>query len=478
MSIPQTRDLGIKFGLCPIGKFVFSHEDALRFKFLIEEKLRQWGIEFINLDNILKDGIVRSQEDVEPVVEYFKKSDIDAIFMPHCNFGTEGAVGMIAAKLGVPVLLWGPRDEAPLPDGTRLRDTLCGLFASSKVLHKLNVPFTYIENCWIDDPLLEKGIIKFLQAVNVANVFRKGVRIALIGQRIDFFWSTIINESELLERFKIEILPIDMVEFIKAVKVRVSKSYSQYQQEVERMRQSIEIEGFNSDQPLINILATRDQMIAIVEENKVEGIAIQSFMSIVEEMKGYCTFAESAVADHYVVGCESDIHGVISGILLRRAGFNKNPVFLADLTIRHPTNDNSILLWHGGAPLSFCHPEEKIKIAPHWILPSPYSGMTHFRLKDGPITVARFDGDHGNYQLAIGEGKSTSGPKTRNNYLWIEADNWPRWERLLIEGPFIHHIAMTYGHFGEALVEACKYIPGLTALKLNQEKEDGKEKRD
>lgn len=462
------REKEIKLGLCPIGKFVFSHEDALKYKSLIEKKLRRWDIEFINLDGVLKDGMVRSQKDVGPVVEYFKKRGVEAVFMPHCNFGTEGAVGMIGAKLELPVLLWGPRDEAPLSNGTRLRDTLCGLFASSKVLHKLGVLFTYIENCRIDDPTLEQEIIRFLQAVNIANLFRKGIRIVHIGQRIDFFWSTIINESELLERFKVEILPIDMVDFIRLTKTRAKKNQIRYQQEIKKMRQSMGIKGFNSDQPLINILATRDQMMAIAEENNVEGIAVQSFMSLVNEMGGYVTFAESAVSDRYAVGCESDIHGVISGIILRRAGFNQSPAFLADLTVRHPTNENGVLLWHGGAPLSFCHPKEKIKIAPHWILPTPLSGMTHFRLKDGPVTVARFDGDHSNYQLAIGEGKSISGPKTQNNYLWMEVDDWLHWERQLIEGPFIHHIAMTYGHFGKALIEACKYIPGITPLPLNK----------
>lgn len=387
--------------------------------------------------------------------------------MPHCNFGTEGAVGMIGAKLKVPVLLWGPRDDSPLPDGTRLRDTLCGLFASSKVLHKLGVPFTYIENCWINDPLLEKGIIKFLQTVNIAKTFRNGIRIAHIGQRIDFFWSTIINESELLERFKIEILPIDLLDFVKKAKLRAKKHYDEYKQEVREMHKNFIIEGFSSEEPLISVLAIRDQMLEIAKKNNVEGIAIQSFMSIIEEIESYITLAESMVSEDYVVGCESDINGVISGILLRRANFGRNPIFLADLTIRHPTNDNGILLWHGGAPLSFCHPEEKIRIAKHWILPTPYSGMTHFRLKDGLVTLVRFDGDNGEYQLAVGEGKSIIGPKTLNNYLWIEVDNWPNWERLLIEGPFIHHIAMTYGHLKEALLEASKYIPGVKFVSLN-----------
>ena len=113
-----------------------------------------------------------------------------------------------------------------------------------------------------------------------------------------------------------------------------------------------------------------------------------------------------------------------------------------------------------------CHPESRPKLGNHWILPSPLAGMSHFRLKDGPLTVARFDGDHGEYRLAVGEGHSTEGPFTLNNYVWMEVDDWASWERALIEGPFIHHCGMTYGHYGEALVEACKYVPGLEALRL------------
>ena len=39
-------------------------------------------------------------------------------------------------ELGIPVLLWGPLDERPEADGTRLRDTQCGLFATGKVLRR------------------------------------------------------------------------------------------------------------------------------------------------------------------------------------------------------------------------------------------------------------------------------------------------------------------------------------------------------
>lgn len=459
----------IRLGFCPIGKFVFSHEDALRFKGLLEKKLDALDIEYVSLEGVLPDGMVRSQEQVIPVVEHFQKSDIDAIFMPHCNFGTEGAVGAIGKKLGVPLLLWGPRDEAPLPDGTRLRDSLCGLFASSAVLHKLNIPFTYIENCRLDDPAFTEGVDTFVRAVNVANAFRRGIRIGHIGQRIDFFWTTIINGSELIRQFNVEVLPVDMVEFIRAAKARARENRVSYKEELQKIRQSTDIEGFDTDDPIINVLAVRDEMLAIAGEKNLDGIAVQDFMSLVDEMKAYCFYANSAVSERYPVGCESDILGTISLALLRRAALDKGPAFLADLTVRHPSNDNAVLLWHAGAPLSMCHPKDRIRIGRHWILPSPLSGMPHFRLKDGPITVARFEGDHHGYQLAIGEGRSIEGPETQNNYVWMEVDNWPRWERMLIEGPFMHHIGMIYGHYGKVLMEASKYMNGVAPVKLTSE---------
>ncbi|MHB0998068.1 MAG: L-fucose/L-arabinose isomerase family protein [Armatimonadota bacterium] len=453
-------------GLCPIGKFVFSNEDAIKYKQDIQAKLNAWDVDFVDLEGLLPDGLVKDQAHVDAVVDHFRKADVDCVFMPHCNFGTEGAVGMIARKLDLPVLLWGPRDEAPLADGRRLRDSLCGLFASSKVLHKLGVPFTYIENCRPDDDAFKKGIDTFLRAVNAANVLRKGAKIGLIGQRIDFFWTTIINESELLERYNIEILPLDMVEFLEASKKRVEKNRQQYQAEVVDLKKRYIFEGFDDDLPIMNVLAIRDQMDALQKDNNLDGIAFQSFMSVVNAAGSYCSLAESFTGDKYSVGAESDIHGVISDIMLRRANYHSQATYLAEFTVRHPENDNGILLWHEGAPLSLCHPNDTPRFGHHWILPSPLSGMSHFRLKDGPVTVVRFDGDHGEYKLAVGEGKTIDGPMTLNNYAWMEVDNWLKWERSLIEGPFIHHVAMGYGNYADALVEACKYIPGLEPVIL------------
>ena len=110
---------------------------------LLFEKLQAWGVDYCCIDTVLPDGMVRDQKDVDPMVGYFMTQNIDALFIPYCNFGTEGAAGMIAKGSCVPALLWGPRDEAPLPDGSRLRDSLCGTLATSKVLHTPKVPFHF-----------------------------------------------------------------------------------------------------------------------------------------------------------------------------------------------------------------------------------------------------------------------------------------------------------------------------------------------
>ena len=461
--MPERKPL---LGLCPIGKFVFSNEDAVRCKEQLQQRLASWNVPYVDLEGVLEHGLVRDQAHVDAVVDHLRAKAVDCLFVPHCNFGTEGAVGMIAHKLQVPVLLWGPRDEAPLADGSRLRDSLCGMFASSKVLHKLGVPFTYIENCRIDDPVLEHGLDTFLRAVRAADVFRNGVRIGHIGQRIDFFWTTITNESELLERFNVEVLPLDMVDFIGAVTNRAAESRSDYLAELQQLREHTRFEGFADDHAAVNILATRDQMLALARDNGLAGLAVQEFTSLVDALGAYCCYAESWVADELAVGYESDIHGVLSNILLQRATFDTSAAYLADLTVRHPENDNAVLLWHGGAPLSFCHPDAEVRVGTHWILPSPLSGMTHFRLKDGPVSIARFDGDRGSYQLALGQGTTVEGPFTLNNYAWLEVNDWPRWERTFIQGPFIHHAGMVYGHVANALEEACKYVPGLECLNL------------
>ena len=90
-------------------------------------------------------------------------------------------------------------------------------------------------------------------------------------------------------------------------------------------------------------------------------------------------------------------------------------------------------------------------------------GQGQWELKQGDITIGRFDCLNGEYSMFMGEGWSCEGPKTTGTYVWMEVDSWAKWEKKIIESPYIHHVTGIYGRYADVLREACKYIPNLKA---------------
>ena len=115
-----------RIGFMPTRRRFFSKEDSLKYKELIAAKIRVLAPEcdIFDLEGINEEGLLRGIDDAEKAVEHFKKNEVDCLFIPHCNFGTEDAIAFAAKKIGKPVLLWGPRDESPLPNGEKVQESL------------------------------------------------------------------------------------------------------------------------------------------------------------------------------------------------------------------------------------------------------------------------------------------------------------------------------------------------------------------
>lgn len=458
----------VKIGFIPISKFIFDREDTLKTKGEIEKTLKTWGVNYIGIDSLVKDGLIYEMSDIDPVVDFLKGQKIDAVFCPHCNFGTEGLVGLLGRKLGVPFLLWGPMDGPPLPNGARTRDTLCGLLASSKVLNKLEVPFTYIENCSIEDPAFEEGFHRFIRTAAVIKR-ASNLKIGQYGPRVDFFFTTIINESDLLNTFNVEIWPKDLALIITETKKRANHNKDKYGDEVKQMKRDFDLEGFSSDDQLVLLFALRDELLSIVEVQDLSAIAIQNIQTLVYELGVDQAWVYAVLNDMGIpVGTETDIHGAVSSALLQAAALDDGPTFLSDITVRHPENKNGFLLWHTSWPPSLADSSVKPKLGTHWLWRYEYPGMSHWKVKEGEMTLLRFDQEQGEYRMGIGEVSSIPGPYTQNNYVWVEAKDWKKWERKLIYGPYPHHISVAYGKYQDVLAEACKYLPGV-ALELFDE---------
>lgn len=138
--------------------------------------------------------------------------------------------------------------------------------------------------------------------------------------------------------------------------------------------------------------------------NNCQAIAIECW-SALPQLFGIlpCFVMGELTNDDLPVVCETDVHGAISSSTLQAAVMRRTPTFFADLTIRHPQNNNGELLWHCGVfPISLRDANSSASITE--------PGQGNFEIKRGDITLSRFDGDHSEYSLFMGHAKGIIDP--------------------------------------------------------------------
>ena len=436
----------IKLGFAPTRRSIFSAPDAVKYRGLTAERLRELGVDFVDIGEINEEGLLYSEDDRLKVLEKFRAAGVDGLMLPHCNFGTEYVCARLAKDLGVPVLLWGP------PDGTRLRDTQCGLFATGKVLRRFQVPFTYLTNCRLSDPVFERGVKDFLAVCRVVKTFRS-IRILQIGPRPFDFWSTMCNEGELLERFNVQLSPVPLPELTAEVKRAIADG-AEVRETMTYCRASMEV--MVTDEQLANVAGLAVAMERLMKKYHCNAGAIQCWNALQDELGVMPCAANALLNDKGIpVVCETDIHGAITALLVEAAANDGTRSFFADWTIRHPDVENGELLQHCGPwPLSVAECKPCIT----YPLAFDYPGAITAEAKHGDLTLARFDGDNGEYSLLLGNAKGVDGPKGMGTYLWVEVDNIKRLEAKIVEGPYIHHCVGIHKDVVPVLYEACKYI--------------------
>lgn len=458
MRQPTTKK-AIKIGYIPTKRDCFNHPEANEYRDKVLEKVKTFGIEIVEMDKSTnKDGMLQYVSDIPKVVEQMKAAGVDGLFFPHCNFGAESMVARVASDLGKPVLLWGPRDNIPAPNDGRTRDTQCGLFATGKVLRRFNLPFTYLVNSWLDDDGFAFGFKSFAAVCAVVRDF-KNTRVLQISTRPEPFWTVMYNEGELLEKYGLEVFPVtfpDVQVYIEKLEQEDSAAVKAAVQDIKQRMDCCAV----SENELLRMARLRIAVKDLCTIHGCNSVAIQCWGPLHKAVGSCaCTINGILTEEGLPVACETDVHGAVTSILLQSAAMNTKAIFFADLTIRHPENENAELLWHCGnfAPSLALDSRKR----PLTVIEDEFgrsASLSNWEIQHGEVTVCRFDGDHGNYQLMIGEGKGVDGPQTTGTYSWFETQNWPKWEKHLVEGPYIHHCAGVHGRYAHVLYEACKYL--------------------
>ena len=452
----------VKIGLVPIrrdctprpGLFNWEKTEARCRKVVkyIEEHFTDDNVSFVDRKGINPVEVLFAETDVDAVVARMRAEKVDAVFLINGNFGNEEAAAMVADALKLPVLLWGPLDDVFDADGMRYTDSQCGLFGTSRQLQRFNIPFTYIENCRVEDPILTSGLRSFISVACMVKNFR-GMRIAQVGLRPKPFCSVIFNEGELMQRFGIHIIPVNMAVIIDKYNRILRENDAELEAGAKLLSKRYVMDDLTP--PLLKkihafVLLFRE----IFAEYRVDVISSECWTSMQLAVGAMPCTAYSVLADMgYLVSCESDLHGAITMALLSCAALGKTPPFFGEFTVRHPEDRNVELLWHCGP---FAYSLKKPGTAAKEV-----NMRQWFEVKDGKYTVARFDQDDGKYLLLNGVCESADGPYTFGTYLWARFKNLSAWEKKLIYGPYIHHVVEIEGDYTEELREFCKYIPHL-----------------
>lgn len=460
----------VKMGFCPTRRDCFSREEAWKYRDLVQNSLKCHDVELVDLTGINEEALLCRQDDLPKVIDRFREAKIDAIFFPHCNFGSESLVSQVARAMNVPVLLWGPRDDSPDSEGIRSRDSQCGLFATGKVMRRHCVPFTYLTNSAIDSEEFHRGFHKFLAAARVVKAVRN-LKILQISTRPEVFASVICNENELLERFNVHLYPVALSDIVAEMRRIQTENGEEYRDCIAYIR------AMDANAPENGVALTAALKIAMkrfANAYHCSAVAIQCWSALQAETGIMPCLANALLTEDGIpVACETDIHGAITAVMMQAAAGEKNPPFFADVTVRHPTDDNAELLWHcGNFPPCLAKNRDHVSFDGNPYMADQNFGIIQNELKDGELTIARFDGDHGNYTLLLGEAVTTDGPMNKGSYVWIRTSSWPKWEHKLVEGPYIHHVSGAYGRYADILMEACKYIPGLAPDPVEPSKEE------
>ena len=453
--VPMRRDTNNR----PKGTFLTwysAEERGERFVRYIEENFTTDKVSFVDSKGLGTKDLIHDAKSAAAMVERMKREGVDAVFIVNCNFGNEEAAADIAKAMGKPVLLWAPLDDEYYVDGMRPTDSQCGLFGVSRQMQRFHIPFSHLPCCRVESDEFKDGFLSFVRVACMVKNFT-GLRIGQIGLRPAPFYSVIWNEGELMEKFGLKIIPINFALIEQRMKATLDERPAEMKEIADGIRKNYQMDDL-TPKYVETMAAYAVTLKRLYDEFNLDAISAECWTATPVMFDGFapCTVYSILNDMGYLVSCESDMHCLLTMILLKSATLGEGKPLFGEFTVRHPEDRNAELLWHCGPfPLSQ-KAESGVGSTARLV-----NQRSWFRAKDGVYTVARLDQESGRYVILPLVGKTTEGPATHGTYLWVKFDDLQKIEDRIIDGPYIHHFTEIAGDYTREIREFCKYFPNL-----------------
>lgn len=454
-----------KIGFVPASRGFFNQNLAAKARAETIKSMKAAGITpVLPSKDMTPRGLVESFDDARKAAILFRHAPVDGVIIGAVNFGNEipAAVAAIDGAAGLPIMLFGCTEEGKLTRGSDRRDALCGALSIATALRQRQAKYTFpkIANCSPADPAFIEELKDFAAVCRAVSGVRGSVY-GQIGTRPAEFETCAFDEMSLLRKFGIRTVPTPLSEVFERAKGIENKG------KITRTVKSIKSMFDTNGVPDISIerMARLEIVLKeIIEENKLNGLALQCWTSMQEDY-GISACAVMARINQMLgipAACEVDIHGTLSMHMLSLAA--GGPAVLMDWNNRHYKLKNVFSAWHCGVfPPALCG--GKCKLAANAIMtgvmgsPDRVYGVLDGALDTGPVTMTRLtETPDGEWKLLVAEGESVQAPgEPPGGNGWVRIADLDRLYRALLRD-FPHHGALAMGHSGRLLATAAHFL--------------------
>ncbi|QCR36171.1 L-fucose/L-arabinose isomerase family protein [Nissabacter sp. SGAir0207] len=361
----------------------------------------------------------------------------DLLLIVQATFTDASLTTEVLRELDLPALLW----SFPEPrTGGRLRlNAFCGVNLACHALSRLNItPLTL--HAAPDSPAAAAELALAARAAGLVSRLRRS-RLLVIGDHPTGFDACNYQPQELAGRLGVAHDRLEVGAFINQVKALPdSVADAPWQRRARDFSNLAEMDPVATRKTLKTYAALQQQ----AADGNYDGIAVRCWPDFFTD---YGCAACGALAlmneDGVPCGCEADLYGVISSLLLQWA--SGEGAFNTDLVDIDP-QDNSVVFWHcGQAPIEMADRDGPVRATLHSNRKLPL--LSEFALKPGRITLCRISQGQGKLRLMLAGGEMLKAPLAFSGTsgvarLDVDADTYR--QRLLAAG-MEHHTSLVYG---------------------------------
>lgn len=386
-----------------------------------------------------------------------KAADVDLLLVVQVTFTDAAVVTAIAQTLDVPLVLW----TFPEPrTGGRLRlNSFCGANLASHTLSRRGGSLENVHGA----PDSAEATAQIGDAARAAAIVRDLARsrILVVGEHPTGFDACNYTPDEVRNRFGVETVTTPVSAFLDTVKALPESAADEpYARRSRDFANLAEMDQAATRKTLKAYTALKTR----AETEGFDGVAVRCWPEFFTE---YGCAACGAIAlmneDGRPGGCEADVFGVISSLVLQAA--SGQAVFNTDLVDVDPVSD-TVVFWHcGQAPIEMADPEVAPRATIHSNRKLPL--LSEFPLKPGRITLCRITQGEGRLRMMLAGGEMVRAPLAFSGTsgvarLDIAADAYRA--KLLAQG-LEHHSSLAYGEFRPVLRRVAKVL-GLDLVEL------------